>query len=239
MEVTASPDGFFKASNGRAKLVHWLHVIRALQAIRTNNPESLLSVKYLLTESERLTVQPHEAAVIALQRFWRNGRQGLLAFKERVGYLIASHGTEDEMRNALNGGLGDMPGAAACDLQDPSGLQRSMIHYAAGQGNSSTLGVLLEFGAQLDAVDQKGASALHYAVTPISIIQDAQQQQSKESWKASFKSESIVESKLDCIEMLLEAGCDVDRADFSGETPLHYSVKRGLHQAVLSRSCFC
>ena len=66
------------------------------------------------------------------------------------------------------------------------------MHWAADGGHAGVIAALLAMGAEVDAVDDEGQTALHYAAT--------------------------VESAASC-RLLLEAGADPEVEDDDGDTP--------------------
>ena len=73
----------------------------------------------------------------------------------------------------------------------------TLLHFAAGSGVAR---VLLDAGAEVDALDWSGRSPLH--------------------WAAQF-------GRLDVVELLIAAGAEVDRPADDGATPLHWAAQEG------------
>ena len=84
--------------------------------------------------------------------------------------------------------------------RDSSGT--TPLHLAAVHGGPAQIRVLVDHGADLDAPDTKGHTALHLAA---------------ETWKDSQEN----------IMALVDAGAGVEARDESGETPLHLAASRG------------
>lgn len=88
---------------------------------------------------------------------------------------------------------------------DPMHQGRTPLHFAAYNGHSEAVQLLLAAGADLTATDSAGSAPLHYA--------------------AMFKN-------TEAVRLLLEAGADVLATDFQGWTPLHGAVVYGHTEAV-------
>jgi ankyrin repeat protein len=74
------------------------------------------------------------------------------------------------------------------------------LHDLAAAGNLSGLQSALAAGADLQARDAQGCTALHFAAD---------------------------RDQLETLQALLEAGADVDARDEDGQTPLHYAALCG------------
>jgi cytohesin len=82
---------------------------------------------------------------------------------------------------------------------------RTPIHRAVGKGHNNVVSLLIEKGADLNAVDGGGLTPLH--------------------WAALF---GLVQTG----RLLVEGGAPVDAQTKSGETPLHLSAEKGKVQFV-------
>ena len=90
------------------------------------------------------------------------------------------------------------------------------LHLAAAALRPLAVGALVEAGADANAENRRGATALHYAC-------DARPK-AGETWNPS-KQRSV-------IERLLAAGADIEHKDKAGAAPLHRAVRARSPQAV-------
>src|SRR5947207_6255848 len=90
------------------------------------------------------------------------------------------------------------------------------LHLAAAALRPLAVGALIEAGADSNAENRRGATALHYAC-------DARPKAGK-TWNPS-KQRSV-------IELLLDAGSDIEHKDKAGAAPLHRAVRARSPQAV-------
>jgi ankyrin repeat protein len=90
------------------------------------------------------------------------------------------------------------------------------LHLAAAALLPLAVGALIEAGADSNAENRRGATALHYAC-------DARPKAGK-TWNPS-KQRSV-------IELLLDAGSDIEHKDKAGAAPLHRAVRARSPQAV-------
>jgi len=90
------------------------------------------------------------------------------------------------------------------------------LHLAAAALRPIAVAALIEAGADPNAENRRGATALHYAC-------DARPKAGK-TWDPS-KQRSV-------IELLLGAGSDIERKDKAGATPLHRAVRARSPEAV-------
>jgi len=90
------------------------------------------------------------------------------------------------------------------------------LHLAAAALRPIAVAALIEAGADPNAENRRGATALHYAC-------DARPK-ARKTWDPS-KQRSV-------IELLLGAGSDIERKDKAGATPLHRAVRARSPEAV-------
>jgi len=90
------------------------------------------------------------------------------------------------------------------------------LHLAAAALRPLAVTALIEAGADVNAVNRRGATALHYACDP--------RPMSGGAWNRS-KQRSVIEG-------LLDAGSDIERADKAGAAPLHRAVRARSPEAV-------
>ena len=90
------------------------------------------------------------------------------------------------------------------------------LHLAAAALRPFAVGALIEAGADANAENRRGATALHYAC-------DARPKAGK-TWNPS-KQRAV-------IERLLDAGSDIEHTDKAGAAPLHRAVRARSPEAV-------
>jgi len=90
------------------------------------------------------------------------------------------------------------------------------LHLAAAALRPLVVGALLEAGADSNAENRRGATALHYAC-------DARPKAGK-MWNPP--------NQRSVIELLLDAGSDIEHKDKAGAAPLHRAVRARSPQAV-------
>ena len=90
------------------------------------------------------------------------------------------------------------------------------LHVAAAALRSLAAGALIEAGADSNAENRRGAIALHYAC-------DARPKAGK-TWNPS--------AQKSVIELLLDAGSNIEHKDKSGAAPLHRAVRARSPEAV-------
>ena len=90
------------------------------------------------------------------------------------------------------------------------------LHLAAAALGPLAVGALIDAGADSNAANRRGATALHYAC-------DARPRAGK-MWNPSKQRQVI--------ELLLDAGADIEHQDKSGATPLHRAVRARSPEAV-------
>jgi ankyrin repeat protein len=90
------------------------------------------------------------------------------------------------------------------------------LHLAAAACRIEAARLLLDSGATIDALNRRGATALHYACDP--------RRHSSPVWSPAVQAELIA--------LLVRHGADVDRGDKGGATPLHRAVRARSPEAV-------
>jgi ankyrin repeat protein len=90
------------------------------------------------------------------------------------------------------------------------------LHVAAAALRSLAVGALIDAGADSNAENRRGATALHYAC-------DARPKAGK-TWNVS--------NQRSVIELLLDAGSNIEHKDKSGTAPLHRAVRSRSPEAV-------
>jgi ankyrin repeat protein len=100
----------------------------------------------------------------------------------------------DEIQKALED--------ASINIDDPSCLAKTALHYATAHGHKTVVSFLLREKADINKLDRYGQSALHEAVV---------------TWNGD---QTIVDT-------LLEGGACVNLQDVNGETALHLASRNG------------
>jgi hypothetical protein len=83
---------------------------------------------------------------------------------------------------------------------ESSGADRPVLHTLVSRNAPNALGVFLELGPNLEASDEHGNTALHFAAA---------------------------RNRLDCARQLLKHGIDVNQENMSGETALQITIRAG------------
>lgn len=96
---------------------------------------------------------------------------------------------------------------AEMDIRDTQ-TESTVLHWAAAGGDVKVIKLLLEKGAQIDVQNNKGCTALHWAV------------------RTMFEYMGVgVEKYEKVVEMLINAGANVNVPENNGNTPLHNAMK--------------
>jgi ankyrin repeat protein len=92
-----------------------------------------------------------------------------------------------------------------------SSSQTTLLHCAAGMGDSDIIGLLIENGADINAKGPEQTTPLHWAAAA---------------------------NEADAVLLLIEKGADVSPVDTWEETPAQYAAKRGHNQlaTILDRA---
>ncbi|KAK3395314.1 hypothetical protein B0H63DRAFT_492216 [Podospora didyma] len=88
----------------------------------------------------------------------------------------------------------------------PAAAPTSPLHMAALKGQTKIMDILLNKGADINALDSTGRSALHCAVEG---------------------------ERMDAVTLLVERGADVNILDGKGLSALHFAVEKGMEDAVV------
>lgn len=112
-----------------------------------------------------------------------------------------------------------------------SNIERTLLCEAVRKGKEWAVNLLLENGANPQAVDGRGRQALHYA------IEDCQESMVKVLLDHGGVKDvtvgpmllhlAVSGGNLTIIEMILKAGVGTNKTESWGETPLHYLVRLG------------
>lgn len=118
----------------------------------------------------------------------------------------------------------------------PIDAEETPLHWAAGHGLTGIASRLIENGADLNAVDEFGRSALHYAVAfpdMVSLLIDA----GIDINAADIFGRTPLHAALqypDTVSLLIAAGADIFATDYMGDTPLERTLRYGTRQRNLT-----
>ena len=99
---------------------------------------------------------------------------------------------------------------------------------------------MLRYGADIDTVDQFGNTALHvseerwkYYTVILLINHNASLDKQNNCGETSLLC-ALRKEKTDVSQILIESGADVNKADYSGYSPLHVSASFGFYDSQVS-----
>jgi ankyrin repeat protein len=98
------------------------------------------------------------------------------------------------------------------------------LHLAAAALRPLAVGALLEAGADANAENRRGATALHYACDARPRLGSKLGNRTRKTWNPS--------NQRSVIERLLDAGSDIEHQDKAGAVPLHRAVRARSPEAV-------
>ena len=113
----------------------------------------------------------------------------------------------------------------ACDM--------TPLHHAAAAGQTATLKLLSEAGADLQKQDERGWTALHWAAecgqrrVAEFLLFKGIDANTKNTLGETPLSLAVGKGHKDVVEVLLAHGAGVKATDIFGRTPLHYAAERG------------
>ncbi|KAI5801200.1 ankyrin repeat-containing domain protein [Geopyxis carbonaria] len=121
----------------------------------------------------------------------------------------------------------DMP---SCIERRSTITKASALHYATMAGNISTVGLLIDEGAHVDACDFRGATSLHmaataghYAVAANLLKSGADPTIGDRASSDTPLHDAAFEGNVDIVQLLLDAGAELTH-NRSGETPMHRAL---------------
>jgi ankyrin repeat protein len=147
----------------------------------------------------------------------------LKAKQKRILALLISRGAEPDFRYGIPketvrshaAMMADLMVAAGPNLEFPD-KQATLLHRAAWWGEGKTVEALLELGADVNAIDRMGGTALHAAI----------QRGSTRYWDV------IHGPNVPVLELLIKHGAQVNVRNLQNETPLHGAASYGNANAV-------
>jgi ankyrin repeat protein len=149
-----------------------------------------------------------------------------------VLHLSVADGSTSNVQTLL-----EIPGI---EISTPDQMQRTPLHWAAVLGNAELSTLLLQAGADPNALDDNGASALHYTTQNESIacleallgfdgVTDSADADGRTAvmWAAGS-------GGAEAVQMMTERGMDVLAVDNSGGTALHAAAYAGHNDIILT-----
>ncbi len=122
---------------------------------------------------------------------------------------------------------------------DPNALdrdQRTPLHRAAGNNHGPAVSLLLARGAQRDALDSEQSpplfSALFGHTDSLAALLAAGADPNSRGNQDSAVAFAVQTHSLPCLELLWEAGADLNCPSDYGWTPLHHAINRGFAEGV-------
>lgn len=94
-----------------------------------------------------------------------------------------------------------------CKVDAENQSQQTPLHLAASAGGVEAVGVLLQYGANIDLIDSLGLASLHYAAE-------------RKAGDAGT------------LQLLLDQGAKINRTGVQGRTPLHVTASSGAENQV-------
>jgi ariadne-1 len=158
------------------------------------------------------------------RRVVEDTRTQYLSFTSRL-WEFAEQGEIDAARQHLHGVRG--PGSPFAGYVPINGFDHdnglAALHMAALHNQHEFIKMLCSEGADPDASDLKGRTALHLLCkagehTPVI--------------RARYRNDSE-EAREQCAEALLESGASIDKRDIDNKRPLHYACEEGLRTMML------
>ncbi|RHZ72235.1 hypothetical protein CDV55_108814 [Aspergillus turcosus] len=120
----------------------------------------------------------------------------------------------------------------------PSKVNRTALHWAVVKGKEAAVQKLIELGADVNAVDERGHSVLHLAVTPESyneietstriaklLLENGAMIEARSLSGKTPLHKAVLDSNIQALELLLDYGADIMARDNQGMTALHYAVR--------------
>lgn len=149
--------------------------------------------------------------------------------------------TMQELVEASLNGLEDSVAQALAQGFDPNqrdAEQRTLLMYAAFNGQTAIARRLLDAGAEVDAVDRIGSTALMFAASgpgteTVQLLLDRGAQVNRVDSNEHFSALmwAAAEGQLENVKLLLEKGADLSLKDVDGDTAESFARKQN-HTAI-------
>ena len=114
----------------------------------------------------------------------------------------------------------------AADVNVRNNLGRTPLYYAAIEGLHTAVKVLLESGADVNAVDSCGVSPLLYLADETNECDDTPVTGIDNEWYRPRDTAELKVGQRECMNILLEAGADVDVSNDEGKNALFLAIDR-------------
>lgn len=159
-----------------------------------------------------------------------SGERPCLSDADRALLLAATSGDTDALAQALDEG-------ASLSASGTAQYGSTALHLAAGGGHEAAVRLLLERGADPDAVSDEGLTPLLHATPEVArLLIDAGADVNPEDTYGSGTplGNAVISDDLDYIRLLLDAGADPDAIVpvLSQQGPLHFAVTNGSADAI-------
>jgi ankyrin repeat protein len=107
------------------------------------------------------------------------------------------------------------------------------LHRAAANGETATVQILLDSGADTNVKDEKGRTPLHYASAKVNLLSEGgvDTNAEDENLQEAFHNASA-KNQHGIVSILLEAGADINKKNKTGETALHVASKLAYYETV-------
>jgi ankyrin repeat protein len=124
--------------------------------------------------------------------------------------------------------------AAGADVNETSGWEETPLMVAARSGEPKLLALLLKHGADPRACGKDGMTALHWAVQPIAggLVEfeinsrkDVEKALESPPPPSKKKQQESIDRAVKMMQLLVDAGSDINQPDKKGRTPLMYAFK--------------